>query len=123
MTVGEILTSYKQAKDKSKQITILAELNAATKEDIIQVLKDASVSGKQLPRSRRTVSVDTSEGHAKTTVRSSVSSSSRPSKDSAISYIKDLQSRKSELLHQVELIDKELREISLLISCAQRSAS
>lgn len=38
MSVGEIKRSYEEAKYKQKQIGILAELNACTKEDIEKII-------------------------------------------------------------------------------------
>ena len=38
MSVGEIKRSYEEAKCKQKQIGILAELNACTKEDIEKII-------------------------------------------------------------------------------------
>jgi di/tripeptidase len=38
MTITEIECSYRQAKKKSKQIKILADLNACSQEEIIQAL-------------------------------------------------------------------------------------
>lgn len=43
MTKGEISRSYKEARQKAKQIGVLAELNACPKEDIIEILKEAGV--------------------------------------------------------------------------------
>lgn len=41
MTEGEIISSYRQAKEKGKQVTILAELNACTKGQIEDILTEA----------------------------------------------------------------------------------
>lgn len=43
MNDTEIVSSYKRAESKSKQITILSELNACSKKDIEKVLKKAGV--------------------------------------------------------------------------------
>lgn len=51
MTDGEITASYRQAKSKKQQIEILSQLNACTKEDILEILKD-HVDPKELPRRR-----------------------------------------------------------------------
>ena len=52
MTPGEIVTSYKQAANPKEQIKILADLNAATTDEIMEVL---NFCGVEVP-SRRTVS-------------------------------------------------------------------
>ena len=43
MTVGEIVTSYRQAANQKQQIGVLADLNACTKTDIRRILEDAGV--------------------------------------------------------------------------------
>lgn len=50
MTDGEIISSYRQAKDKGKQITILAELNACTKGQIEDILTEAGYLKNGKPR-------------------------------------------------------------------------
>lgn len=40
MTKQEICKEYREAKNKSQQIEILADLNLCTKEDIVKLLKD-----------------------------------------------------------------------------------
>lgn len=43
MTDGEIVTSYRQAKDKREQIGILADLNLMTKEKVCEILRAAGI--------------------------------------------------------------------------------
>lgn len=50
MSNDEILASWRDAKDRRSQITILAELNATTEEDIRDRLIAQGVDGRQLPR-------------------------------------------------------------------------
>ena len=50
MTNGEIVADYKQAKDKKKQIAILADLNGCKEEDIREILKNGGIDGRSLPR-------------------------------------------------------------------------
>ena len=50
MTDGEIISSYRQAKDKGKQVTILAELNACTKGQIEDILTEAGYLKNGKPR-------------------------------------------------------------------------
>ena len=52
MTDGEILASYKQATKPHKQIGILAELNACSRETIIEVLRSNGVPESELPKKR-----------------------------------------------------------------------
>lgn len=53
MTPGEILRSYKEAKDQKEQIQILADMNVTTKEHIVQILIEQGVDGRTLPHPRR----------------------------------------------------------------------
>lgn len=48
MTKGEILLSYREAKFKKKQISILAELNLCDRKTIIQILLDGGVDPSEL---------------------------------------------------------------------------
>lgn len=52
MTNGEIITSYRQAKDKKKQIEVLADLNMCSKDEIVEILKEQGVPHRELPRNR-----------------------------------------------------------------------
>lgn len=53
MTEGEIVRSYKEAKNKSQQVGILAELNCCSKEKIIEILKQEGTPSRELPRQRK----------------------------------------------------------------------
>lgn len=53
MTDLEILSSYRQAKKKKEQITILSQLNACSKEKIIEILKNNGIQKQELPRNRK----------------------------------------------------------------------
>ncbi len=52
MTNGEIVASYRQAKNKKEQVKILAELNACNVEEITKILVEGGVAPNQLPRNR-----------------------------------------------------------------------
>lgn len=53
MTDLEIVSSYRQAKKKKEQITILSQLNACSKEKIIEILKNNGIQKQELPRNRK----------------------------------------------------------------------
>lgn len=53
MTNGEIITSYKQAKNGSEQVKILAELNDCPIERIIGILTDGGVDHRHFSGLRR----------------------------------------------------------------------
>lgn len=48
MTSEEILRDFRQAKHKKEQIKILAELNACSVEEIVDILKAQGVDGRSL---------------------------------------------------------------------------
>lgn len=64
MTNGEIVKSYLAAKDKKKQIGILAELNLCSTEQIKEILIECGVDSRQMPRNRKPVA----EEHTPATV-------------------------------------------------------
>lgn len=58
MNNADIVKSYREAKDKKKQVSILAELNACEKEKIISILKEGGISDRELPRNRKKTESD-----------------------------------------------------------------
>lgn len=50
MSPEKIASEWRQAKDKTKQIRILAELNLCPEAEIVAILKTQGVDGRQLPR-------------------------------------------------------------------------
>lgn len=61
MTNGEIVASYRQAKHKSQQIGILAELNRCSNKHIIEILLDGGISLKSFNRFKDLVPADDEE--------------------------------------------------------------
>lgn len=53
MTTSEIVRSYKESKDKKKQVDILAQLNLCTSEDIKKILIEEGIDWRELPRGKR----------------------------------------------------------------------
>lgn len=51
MTDSEILVSWRQAKNRTAQITILSELNCVTPVRIIEILREQGASPDELPKS------------------------------------------------------------------------
>lgn len=49
MDKGQILCDYRTAKNHKKQIPILAELNACSKEEIIDILRRVATHGHSIP--------------------------------------------------------------------------
>ena len=55
MTKEEIVKSYREAKDKRRQLCILADLNECKEDKIREILLAGGIDGRQLPRQRKTV--------------------------------------------------------------------
>lgn len=53
MTTNEIVRMYKEAADKKNQITILADMNLCTPDDIRAELIKGGIDARTLPRKRR----------------------------------------------------------------------
>lgn len=53
MSNEEIVRSYREAKDKAKQLGILSELNACDKQKIKDILAEGGIDHRQFPRSRK----------------------------------------------------------------------
>lgn len=121
MTDDEILTSYREARDKKKQVQILCDLNLCTKDVIIDVLKSKGVNGKELPRTKRTVDSEATTSqpakkNTRSTQRSKSSTANQMSMTNVVEYINSLKHRKSELMKEVESINKELHDIAVMCS-------
>lgn len=110
MSAGEIVTNYKQAKDKKKQITILSQLNLCTTDEIIEILKANGIDGRSLPRTKKDKSASTPRAKNATGEKKS----KNVSKDNVFEYIKHLKERRSQLMMEVGTIDAELHEIAIM---------
>ena len=53
MTQREIVTSFREAKDKREQIKILSQLNLCPEEEIRAILIKGGIDGRALPRKKR----------------------------------------------------------------------
>lgn len=53
MSNEEIVRSYREAKDKAKQLGILSELNACDRQKIKDIMAEGGIDHRQLPRSRK----------------------------------------------------------------------
>ena len=68
MSNDEIVRSFLEAKYRTKQVGILAELNACRKNDIIEILKQGGVDHRLLPRAKERDDGKEPSQSAKTTV-------------------------------------------------------
>ena len=64
MTNGEIVASYRQAKNKKEQVKILAELNCCTQDEIKKILLEGGLDVRELPRNRAATTKATAESKA-----------------------------------------------------------
>lgn len=103
MTPGEILSSYRQAKDPKKQVKILAQLNDAPVDLIIDILKSQGVDGRQFRY------IDAPAKH-----KPKVTSVVDPH-EKAINYISSLLAEKAELTNQLQEIQAKLDAIRNMI--------
>ena len=110
MSAEEIVTSYKQAKDKKKQITILSQLNLCTADEIIEILKASGIDGRSLPRTKRDKPASTPRAKNATSEKKS----KNVSKNNVLEYIKHLKERRSQMMMEVGIIDAELKEIAIM---------
>lgn len=62
MTNGEIVTSYNQAKDRSEQVRILAELNDCPVEQIIGILVGSGIDHRKFSGLRRKMNKESQVG-------------------------------------------------------------
>ena len=53
MSNEEIVRNYREAKDKAKQLGILAELNACDKQKIKDILTEGGIDYRSFPRSKK----------------------------------------------------------------------
>lgn len=118
MTPGEIVSNYNQARNKSEQVEILAQLNACKPEDIIDILRTNGVDGKSLPRGKYAKSTKTSDGDkcaphtarraAKSRTTTEVCEPKPVTNSDCMAYIQSLHKRRTELKNEMKLIDAEL---------------
>lgn len=131
MTNFEIVQNYNQAKDPKAQVAILAELNACSVEEIVDILKAGGVDGRQLPRVKSPNAPSRPVGRPKgstsgprTSKPSKSATSQRKSKSvngshievtmgsDVIKYITDLKARRRDLLEELKEIDHTILEIA-----------
>lgn len=101
MTNAEIAKNFREAKNKAKQITILADLNLCTEESIIDILKKEGIDGRCLPRKRKSVT-DKTDSRTNDSMRV----------DEVINIIMDLKKEKDNLENQIKCINDALKSIS-----------
>lgn len=104
MSKDEIVVRYRQAKNRAEQITILSELNACSVDEIIDVLKEAGVDGRELGGVRR--SMNKSKNNKVSTVTVSELTGKAPADFTAI------RARIRYLAEQRRVIDDELNLIT-----------
>lgn len=100
MNSDEIVVRYRQAKKKREQIKILAELNACSTDDIIDVLVDNGITRKQLGGVFRAEKAETKEEPTHTEQPTAI--------DNALSVIK---SQIDEINAQISVLEQRKQAI------------
>ena len=122
MTAESVVKSYREAKDKKKQIAILAQLNACSQDDILKVLVDNGVNGRSLPRNSRKPSKDTGEVlnvDQPITLCEEEKEIHDPTFEDVTTYLESLKSRKRNLMKEIKSIDHEIDKIIFMCRCCQ----
>lgn len=69
MTAAEILKNYREAKDKKRQVRILADMNVCSVDEIKAILIAGGIDKRELPRTRQKTATETSEPKFNATAR------------------------------------------------------
>lgn len=112
MTEGEIRRSYREAREKKKQIRILAELNACSVAEIQAILdgkkpERASVKRGPKPKAARVKKAETKE--VPETAPAIVFISRRVA-DELVEHLEELEERRTRLLKELNEIQKSVDE-------------
>ena len=135
MTELEVVSMYRQAKNKTKQVAILAQLNACTSQDIIDVLIAHGVDRRSLPRNRSGNKTKSTEPNKEEYTPETPPPSPEPTEsleethgdtteinvdnrgtnyESTIQYIQSLLAERDSLEEQLIEIENKLHSISVL---------
>ncbi len=69
MTAAEILKNYREAKDKKRQVRILADMNVCTIDEIKAILIAGGIDKRELPRTRQKTATETNDPKFTATAR------------------------------------------------------
>lgn len=103
MTNEEITRDFQQAKNKKEQISVLADLNACTAEEICEILREGGIDGRTLGPAKR----DLTKGKRKTKAYTAAELLGQTEPDLTV-----LSARIDALLEQRDSAEKELHTIS-----------
>lgn len=113
MKPDEIASSYRQSKDKAKQLVILSQLNATSVDNIKQILLDQGLDYRQLPRSKRKDNLSPEPKKSESKNADADKATKSLNYDIVLQYILDLRNQKADLQKQIHKIDEELNNIAL----------
>lgn len=126
MTNEEIVTSYKQAKNKKEQVKILSELNSCSQEDIINVLLNNGVDWRSLPRGTKVPkSTESTTNNIKKINKPTDNQNSKEIKScneigQIKQFISDLLDERSKHEEAIVEINKQLNSITEMITPAKQ---
>lgn len=134
-TASEMVGMYRDAKDKKAQIEIFCDIEGMKEEEIIQILMDNGIGGKQLPRKKREKLLPVPEEKAERPVEDAAIEATEPEEEEnaidpeesteevqpretvedfqkmVLEYIKELKADREALLEELAEVEGKLREI------------
>lgn len=107
MTNDEIIRDFRQARNKKEHIGVLADLNACTVEEIIEILREGGIDGRTLGPAKRGLA----KGKRKTKAYTAAELTGTKACDFTA-----ITARVEELLRQRDAIERELSSIGETMS-------
>lgn len=113
MTNGEIVASYRQAKHKTQQIGILAELNRCSNKKIMEILIKGGIAPRSFSKNKAIFVDDADEAEAQETIQPE----EQPTQDQGIyELFVPLFNKVAELRAKRERIDNELGALNMYLN-------
>lgn len=125
MTTHEIVRMYKDAADKKKQITILAQMNLCTPEEIRDELIKGGIDARTLPRKRKKLGEKVAETTVvpETTPALDAETKAVEQAPAVLIPIKDAALVREALLFYVGDVNKELNERRAEVNALEAAAA
>lgn len=135
-TASEMVGMYRDAKDKKAQIAIFCDTEGMKEEEIIKILMDNGISGKQIPRKKRKKLLPVPEEKAERPVEDAVMEAAEPEEEEnaidqeesteevqprekvedfqqmLLDYIRELKADREAMLEELAEVEGKLREIA-----------
>ena len=119
MTNGEIVTSYRQAKHKTQQIGILAELNRCSNKKIMEILIKGGIAPRSFSKNKAIFVDDADEAEVieAPAVQGTIQPEEQPTQDQGIyELFVPLFNKVAELRAKRERIDNELGALNMYLN-------